>query len=76
MRGLLRSCGGGTRSREDAGRGFVMPEQSKAGVLRTLVPRWLEDSDLRALVTGVQAAHQRHGGGGALYVYLRRKRGL
>jgi DNA-nicking Smr family endonuclease len=63
-------------AREDAGRGFVMPEQSKAGVLRTLVPRWLEDSDLRALVTGVQAAHQRHGGGGALYVYLRRKRGL
>jgi DNA-nicking Smr family endonuclease len=63
-------------AREDAGRGFVMPERSKAGVLRMLVPRWLEESDLRALVTGVQGAHQRHGGGGALYVYLRRKRGL
>jgi len=62
-------------ARDDTGRGFVMPERSKAGVLRLLVPRWLEESDLRALVTGVQAAHHRHGGGGALYVYLRRKRG-
>lgn len=67
---------GSALAREDAGRGFVMPERSKAGVLRLLVPRWLEESDLRALVTGVQAAHQRHGGGGALYVYLRRKRGF
>jgi DNA-nicking Smr family endonuclease len=26
------------------------------------------------MVVGVQSAHQRHGGSGALYVYLRRKR--
>ncbi|MFM9865757.1 MAG: Smr/MutS family protein [Micropepsaceae bacterium] len=52
--------------------GGVMPQRSKAGVLRTLVPLWLEE--LRAIVTGVQAAHQKHGGGGAFYVYLRRKR--
>ncbi len=44
----------------------------KGGVLRELVPRWLEE--LRAVVVGVQSAHQRHGGGGAFYVYLRRKR--
>lgn len=67
---------GAPPSREETARAFVMPERSKAGVLRMLVPRWLEESDLRALVTGVQAAHQRHGGGGAFYVYLRRKRGL
>lgn len=66
---------GSPAARDDAGHGFVMPERSKAGVLRMLVPRWLEEPDLRALVAGVQAAHQRHGGGGALYVYLRRKRG-
>ena len=72
---LLVITGKGSPSaRDEAGHGFVMPERSKAGVLRMLVPRWLEESDLRALVTGVQAAHQRHGGGGAFYVYLRRHR--
>lgn len=60
---------GSPLARDDGG---VMPARSKAGVLRTLVPLWLEE--LRAIVTGVQAAHQKHGGGGALYVYLRRKR--
>ena len=59
--------------REESVRGFVMPERSKSGVLRDLVPRWLEE--LRAIVVGVQKAHQKHGGGGAYYVYLRRKRG-
>ncbi len=44
----------------------------KGAVLRELLPRWLEE--LRAAVTGVQSAHVRHGGGGAFYVYLRRKR--
>lgn len=44
----------------------------KGGVLRELAPRWLDE--LRAAVTGVQSAHVRHGGGGAFYVYLRRKR--
>jgi DNA-nicking Smr family endonuclease len=53
---------------------FVMPERSKAGVLRMLVPRWLEEPELRAVVTGVQTAHQRHGGAGAFYLYLRRRR--
>jgi len=55
-------------------RPFVMPERPKAGVLRTLVPRWLEEDEMRSLVAGVQAAHQRHGGAGAVYVYLRRRR--
>jgi len=55
-------------------RGFAMPERSRGGVLRTLVPHWLNESDLRAMVVGIQSAHQRHGGTGALYIYLRRKR--
>jgi DNA-nicking Smr family endonuclease len=38
-----------------------------------MVPRWLEE--MRSMVTGVQTAHQRHGGAGAFYVYLRRQRG-
>lgn len=50
------------------------PGAEGRGVLRTMVPRWLEEEALRPLVTGVHAAHQRHGGAGALYVYLRRQR--
>ena len=74
---LLVITGKGSEGRADAGersRAFVMPERSKAGVLRLLLPLWLEQSDTRALVVGVQSAHQRHGGGGAYYVYLRRVR--
>ncbi len=73
---LLVITGKGSDARADsdgAARGFVMPERSKAGILRSLVPFWLEQGDTRPLVVGIQAAHQRHGGSGALYVYLRRK---
>jgi DNA-nicking Smr family endonuclease len=74
---LLVITGKGNEGREsDDGRtrGFVMPERSKAGVLRSLVPQWLEQPEVRPLVVGLQSAHQRHGGAGAFYVYLRRKR--
>lgn len=54
--------------------GFALHERTKTGVLRTMVPRWLEEAALRPLIVGVQAAHQRHGGDGAIYVYLRRQR--
>jgi DNA-nicking Smr family endonuclease len=70
---LLVITGKGAPACEERISGFVMPERSKAGVLRMMVPRWLEE--LRAVVTGVQSAHQRHGGAGAFYVYLRRRRG-
>lgn len=58
---------------ETSARGFVMPERSKAGVLRELAPMWLESAETRRMVVGVQQAHVRHGGAGALYVYLKRK---
>jgi DNA-nicking Smr family endonuclease len=48
--------------------------QSPHGVLKEMVPRWLAEPDLKALVAKVQPAHIRHGGGGALYVYLRKSR--
>lgn len=70
---LLVITGKGSPVRDDGPLGFVMPERSKAGVLRMMVPRWLEE--MRSIVTGVQTAHQRHGGAGAFYVYLRRQRG-
>lgn len=44
------------------------------GVLRRDAPRWLEAPPLRDGVVGVFEAHPRHGGGGALYVYLKRRR--
>jgi DNA-nicking Smr family endonuclease len=45
------------------------------GVLRRMVPHWLRLPDLRSLVIGFEEASPQHGGSGALYVRLRRKRG-
>ncbi|HEX3430151.1 MAG TPA: Smr/MutS family protein [Rhizomicrobium sp.] len=42
------------------------------GVLRSLTPRWLGEPGLAGLVADVREAHRRHGGSGALYVYLRK----
>ena len=43
------------------------------GVLRRRTPEWLADPKLRHIVAGVSEAHRHHGGGGALYVALKRK---
>lgn len=45
------------------------------GVLRRMVPHWLSLPDLRSLVVGFEEASPQHGGSGALYVRLRRRRG-
>jgi len=42
------------------------------GVLKEMVPRWLDEGDFAAFITGTAPAHIRHGGKGALYVYLRK----
>ena len=47
---------------------------SAHGVLKQMVPRWLNEPELAALIANVQPAHVKHGGGGALYVYLRKPR--
>ena len=44
------------------------------GALRRDVPRWLREPQLAGSVVGVYQAHPRHGGEGALYVYLRKAR--
>jgi DNA-nicking Smr family endonuclease len=44
------------------------------GVLKSAVPRWLNERDFAGLVAGTRAAHRRHGGDGALYIYLRKGR--
>jgi DNA-nicking Smr family endonuclease len=54
----------------DAG-GFFAEER---GVLRRVVPHWLRLPELRPLVLGFEEAAAHHGGAGALYVRLRRRR--
>jgi len=44
------------------------------GRIRAEFPRWLEGAEMRVLVAGIKTAHPRHGGGGAFYVLLRRKK--
>jgi DNA-nicking Smr family endonuclease len=44
------------------------------GILRRRAPEWLGAAHLTEIVAGVSEAHRRHGGEGALYVALKRKR--
>lgn len=43
------------------------------GVLRRLLPRWLAEPGLVGAIVAVTGAARRHGGDGALYIYLRRR---
>jgi DNA-nicking Smr family endonuclease len=45
------------------------------GTLRHMAPRWLNEEPNRARVLAYAPAQPRHGGSGALYVLLRRRRG-
>jgi DNA-nicking Smr family endonuclease len=47
-------------------------EMRRRGVLRAMTPRWLREPDLAEHIVDVREAHRRHGGSGALYVYLRK----
>jgi DNA-nicking Smr family endonuclease len=67
LRCVLVITGKGRQRQDEWG----MPRQ---GVLRDSVPRWLTLPPLATLVVGIYPAHQKHGGGGAFYVYLRKAR--
>lgn len=59
------------------GKGKAADEMShgeERGVLKRAVPGWLSNMEFRHLVASFDEAGRRHGGGGALYVRLRRKR--
>ncbi|HYF23246.1 MAG TPA: Smr/MutS family protein [Caulobacteraceae bacterium] len=45
-----------------------------AGVIRSRFPEWLADPAMREIVAGLGPAHRRHGGEGAFYVALKRRR--
>jgi DNA-nicking Smr family endonuclease len=50
------------------------PVRGERGVLRRLVPHWLADPVMRDCVLGYEPAALPHGGDGALYVRIRRRR--
>jgi len=49
-------------------------EAEERGVLRELLPRWLDEPALRPLILALESARPQHGGGGAYYLLLKRKR--
>lgn len=48
--------------------------RSEAGILREMTPRWLNEAPNRGRVLAIANAQPRHGGSGALYVLLKRRR--
>lgn len=68
-RRLVLVITGKGKQRDDGG-----PMPARRGILRHQVPQWLSIPPLSAAVLEVRPAHVRHGGDGAYYVYLRRRR--
>lgn len=56
------------------GPGDPGPLPTRPGALRHAVPHWLHMPPLSAAAAQVLPAHDRHGGGGAYYVWLRKGR--
>ena len=76
---ILRSHGEGKRLvLVITGKGREKPVSGpipiRHGILRQELPHWLSIPPLASLVLQVAEAHQKHGGGGAFYVYLARRR--
>lgn len=81
LRGFLMSAqsGGATvvlvvTGKGAAGADALPGHPGERGVLRRVVPHWLRLPDLRPIVLGFEEAAQHHGGGGALYIRLRKRR--
>lgn len=61
----------------DARCGLVITGKGRApseGILRRRLPEWLAEPALAAVVASFAPAHARHGGEGAWYVFVRRRR--
>jgi DNA-nicking Smr family endonuclease len=54
--------------------GEAAPVLQRHGILRHSLPHWLAAPPLGPRILQVAPAHARHGGAGAYYVYLRRRR--
>ncbi len=55
------------------GKGSRSETESGSGVLRRLVPLWLQEPEFRQSVISFGASDARHGGIGALYIRVRKK---
>ncbi len=66
---VITGKGGRHSSADDAA--FMRTDQ---GVLRQQAPRWLRNGPHAAHLVGIYQAHLRHGGAGAFYVYLKKRR--
>ena len=58
----------GKEMQQESAQGIVQ------GVLQELLPRWLAEPGLRPMVLVFDVARPKHGGSGAYYILLRRKR--
>jgi len=58
----------------DQGRRCLLLVTGKSGVLRAEAPRWLNETPNRTRLIAFTAAQPRHGGAGALYLLLKRRR--
>ena len=60
------------------GKGHWRPDTDvipgRVGILRQSLPQWVASPPLSSVVLQATPAHQRHGGSGAFYLYLRRMR--
>ncbi|MFQ5567353.1 MAG: Smr/MutS family protein [Paracoccaceae bacterium] len=66
---VITGKGGGTRGGDAAP--FMHEDE---GVLRRQAPRWLLSGPHAGQIVGIYQAHRRHGGAGAFYVYLKKRR--
>lgn len=55
-------------------RDTVAPMPVRAGVLKHEVPMWLRSAPMSSMVLELRESHRSHGGTGAYYVYLRKRR--
>jgi DNA-nicking Smr family endonuclease len=53
----------------------LMEGRPARGAIRADLPRWLGEQGLSARIAAVRRAHPRHGGAGAAWLVLKRKRG-
>jgi len=67
-RNLLVITGKGRSKGEDE----VARYEKREGILKNIVPKWLDESPLRGLVLAFTTSQREDGGAGALYVLLRR----
>lgn len=68
-RRLVLVITGKGRDRDSGG-----PIPIRRGILKHQIPNWLTTPPLGSMILDIREAHQRHGGGGAYYVYLKRRR--